>query len=139
MNKVFLNWYKKLGENYIKEIINDFDLIEKEFYEDRNKENVLNVYFEYEKIIRDKYLEIKKLNEDVNVLKRHKYDIKNYVINKLRNENKLVDFLKNKDRLILGRLKNVVDINNEYNIVDRIKFEEEKKIRGNNIKMSLNN
>ena len=139
MNKVFLNWYKKLGENYIKEIINDFDLIEKEFYEDRNKENVLNVYFEYEKIIRDKHLEIKKLNEDVNVLKRHKYDIKNYVINKLRNENKLVDFLKNKDRLILGRLKNVVDINNEYNIVDRIKFEEEKKIRGNNIKMSLNN
>ena len=112
MNKVFLNWYKKLGENYIKEIINDFDLIEKEFYEDRNKENVLNVYFEYEKIIRDKHLEIKKLNEDVNVLKRHKYDIKNYVINKLRNENKLVDFLKNKDRLILGRLKNVVDINN---------------------------
>lgn len=139
MNKVFLNWYKKLGENYIKEIINDFDLIEKEFYEDRNKENVLNVYFEYEKIIRDKHLEIKKLNEDVNVLKRHKYDIKNYVINKLRNENKLVDFLKNKDRLTLGRLKNVVDINNEYNIVDRIKFEEEKKIRGNNIKMSLNN
>ena len=139
MNKVFLNWYKKLGENYIKEIINDFDLIEKEFYEDRNKENVLNVYFEYEKVIRDKHLEIKKLNEDVNVLKRHKYDIKNYVINKLRNENKLVDFLKNKDRLILGRLKNVVDINNEYNIVDRIKFEEEKKIRGNNIKMSLNN
>lgn len=139
MNKVFLNWYKKLGENYIKEIINDFDLIEKEFYEDRNKENVLNVYFEYEKIIRDKHLEIKKLNEDVNVLKRHKYDIKNYVINKLRNENKLVDFLKNKDRLILGRLKNVVDINNEYNIVDRIKFEEEKNVRGNNIKMSLNN
>ena len=139
MNKVFLNWYKKLGENYIKEIINDFDLIEKEFYEDRNKENVLNVYFEYEKIIRDKHLEIKKLNEDVNVLKRHKYDIKNYVVNKLRNENKLVDFLKNKDRLTLGRLKNVVDINNEYNIVDRIKFEEEKKIRGNNIKMSLNN
>lgn len=139
MNKVFLNWYKKLGENYIKEIINDFDLIEKEFYEDRNKENVLNVYFEYEKIIRDKHLEIKKLNEDVNVLKRHKYDIKNYVINKLRNENKLVDFLKNKDRLTLGRLKNVVDINNEYNIVDRIKFEEEKNVRGNNIKMSLNN
>ena len=139
MNKVFLNWYKKLGENYIKEIINDFDLIEKEFYEDRNKENVLNVYFEYEKIIRDKHLEIKKLNEDVNVLKRHKYDIKNYVVNKLRNENKLVDFLKNKDRLILGRLKNVVDINNEYNIVDRIKFEEEKNVRGNNIKMSLNN
>ena len=139
MNKVFLNWYKKLGENYIKEIINDFDLIEKEFYEDRNKENVLNVYFEYEKIIRDKHLEIKKLNEDVNVLKRHKYDIKNYVINKLRNENKLVDFLKNNDRLILGRLKNVVDINNEYNIVDRIKFEEEKNVRGNNIKMSLNN
>ena len=139
MNKVFLNWYKKLGENYIKEIINDFDLIEKEFYEDRNKENVLNVYFEYEKIIRDKHLEIKKLNEDVNVLKRHKYDIKNYVVNKLRNENKLVDFLKNKDRLTLGRLKNVVDINNEYNIVDRIKFEEEKNVRGNNIKMSLNN
>ena len=139
MNKVFLNWYKKLGENYIKEIINDFDLIEKEFYEDRNKENVLNVYFEYEKVIRDKHLEIKKLNEDVNVLKRHKYDIKNYVINKLRNENKLVDFLKNKDRLTLGRLKNVVDINNEYNIVDRIKFEEEKNVRGNNIKMSLNN
>ena len=51
----------------------------------------------------------------------------------------MVDFLKNKDRLILGRLKNVVDINNEYNIVDRIKFEEEKNVRGNNIKMSLNN
>ena len=41
----------------------------------------------------------------------------------------------NDERLTLG----INYINNEYNIVDRIKFEEEKKIRGNNIKMSLNN
>ena len=34
----------------------------------------------------------------------------------------------NKDRKVLGQLKDIVDIQREYEIVDRKKFEEEKEI-----------
>ena len=45
----------------------------------------------------------------------------------------------NKDRKVLGQLKDIVDIQREYEIVDRKKFEEEKRNRGTGVGVSLNN
>ena len=45
----------------------------------------------------------------------------------------------NKDRKVLGKLRDIVDIEREYNEVDRRKFEEEKRNRGKGVSVSLNN
>lgn len=139
MNKIFLKWYEKLGDNLVRKVIENFDIIEREFYEDRNKEEIVDSYLniEYQRI--NNYKKIKELKDENDRLRLIQKDIKNYIINKLRNEGKLLNFLMNKDRKILGQLKDMVDIQREYEIVDRKKFEEEKRNRGTGVGISLNN
>ena len=139
MNKVFIKWYDKLGENLVRKVFENFDLIEKEFYEDRNKEEVIDSYLniEYRRI--ENYKKIKELKDENERLRYMMKDIKNYIVNKLRSEGKLFNFLMNKDRKVLGKLRDIVDIEREYNEVDRRKFEEEKKNRGSGVGVSLNN
>ena len=139
MNKIFLKWYEKLGDNLVRKVIENFDIIEREFYEDRNKEEIVDSYLniEYQRI--NNYKKIKELKDENDRLRFIQKDIKNYIINKLRNEGKLLNFLMNKDRRILGQLKDIVNIQREYEIVDRKKFEEEKRNRGTGVGVSLNN
>ena len=139
MNRVYIKWMDKLGESYVKKIISDFDFMEVEFYEDRNKEEVVDVYLMYEWENRNRRKSIENISNEIVKYERMKDDIKNYIIDKLRDEGKLVNFLKNKNRSVLGKINSVCDIKREYNIVDNLKFEEEKKNRGNNIRVNLNN
>jgi hypothetical protein len=139
MNRVFIKWYEKLGENLVRKVFENFDIIEKEFYEDRNKEEVVDSYLniEYQRI--ENYRRIKELKDENERLNYMMKDIKNYIVNKLRSEGKLINFLMNKDRKVLGKLRDIVDIEKEYNEVDRRKFEEEKRNRGKGVSVSLNN
>jgi hypothetical protein len=139
MNRVYIKWMDKLGESYVKKIISDFDFMEVEFYEDRNKEEVVDVYLMYEWENRNRRKSIENIGNEIVKYDRMKDDIKNYIIDKLRNEGKLVNFLKNKNRSVLGKINSVCDIKREYDIVDNMKFEEEKQNRGKNITMNLNN
>lgn len=139
MNRLIIKWSDKLGLDYVKNIISEFDFMEREFFEDRNKEEVIDVYLMYEYNNRNRRRSIEEINNEIIKFDNMKNNIKNYIIDKLRNEGKLLNFLKNKDRKILGKINSVVDIKREYNIVDSLKFEEEKRNRGNNIKISLNN
>ena len=139
MNEIFIKWYDRLGDSYVKNIIRDFDFLETHFYEDRDKKQILDTFFQYESSIREKTESLSQINRDIDNLGKRKYELTNYIINKLRSEHKLIDFLKNKDRKTLGMINNICDINHEYNIVDRIKFDEEKRTRGQNITMNLNN
>jgi nucleoside-triphosphatase THEP1 len=79
------------------------------------------------------------LKDEIEKMRLNQKNLKNYIVNKLRDEKKLINFLKNKDRKVLGKLKDVVDIDFEYNIVDKMKFEEEKNNRGSSVSVSLNN
>jgi hypothetical protein len=139
MNELIIKWSDKLGLEYVKNIIADFDFMEIEFYEDRNKKEVIDVFLMYEYDNRIRRKRIEEINNEIIKFDNMKSSIKNYIIDKLRNENKLVNFLKNKDRRVLGKINSICDINKEYNIVDNIKFEEEKRNRGNNIRVNLNN
>lgn len=139
MNKIFLKWYEKLGDNLVRKVIENFDIIEREFYEDRNKEEIVDSYLNIENQRINNYKKIKELKDENDRLRFIQKDIKNYIINKLRNEGKLLNFLMNKDRKVLGQLKDIVDIQREYEIVDRKKFEEEKRNRGTGVGVSLNN
>jgi hypothetical protein len=139
MNELIIKWSDKLGLEYVKNIISDFDFLEIEFYEDRNKKEVIDVFLMYEYDNRIRRKRIEEINNEIIKFENMKIGIKNYIIDKLRNENKLVNFLKNKDRKVLGKINSICDINKEYNIVDNMKFEEEKRNRGNNIRVNLNN
>ena len=63
MNKVFIKWYEKLGENLVRKVFENFDIIEREFYEERDKEMIVDSYLkmEYERI--ENYRKIKNLKE----------------------------------------------------------------------------
>lgn len=139
MNRILIKWMDKLGKDYVSKVIDDFDFMEREFYEDRNKEEVIDVYLMYEFENRNRINQLESIQNEIVKYDGMKSSIKNYIIDKLRNEGKLVNFLKNKNRKVLGKINNVVDIKREYNIVDSMKFEEEKRTRGNNITVSLNN
>lgn len=139
MNRLIIKWSDKLGLDYVKNIISEFDFMEVEFYEDRNKEDVIDVFFQYEFDNRNRRKQLEQINNEIIKFENNKNDIKNYIIIKLRNEGKLINFLKNKDRKTLGKINSVCNINQEYNIVDSLKFEEEKRNRGKNITMNLNN
>jgi hypothetical protein len=139
MNEIYIKWYDKLGDKFVKDTIEEFNFLEREFYEDRNKKQILDTFFQYESSIRDKTNSLSQIQNDISQLHRRKHELTNYIINKLRNENKLIDFLANKDRKTLGLISTICDIKHEYNKVDMIKFEEEKRNRGKNITMNLNN
>ena len=139
MNKIFLKWYEKLDENLVRKVLENFDIIEREFYEDRNKEEVVDSYLNIEFRRIENYKKIQELKEENERLRYMMKDIKNYIVNKLRSEGKLLNFLMNKDRKVLGKLRDIVDIEREYNEVDRRKFEEEKRNRGKGVSVSLNN
>ena len=139
MNRLIIKWSDKLGLDYVKNIISEFDFMEIEFYEDRNKEDVIDVFFQYEFDNRNRRKQLEQINNEIIKFENNKNDIKNYIIIKLRNEGKLINFLKNKDRKTLGKINSVCNINQEYNIVDSLKFEEEKRNRGKNITINLNN
>ena len=48
MNELIIKWSDKLGLEYVKNIIADFDFMEIEFYEDRNKKEVIDVFLMYD-------------------------------------------------------------------------------------------
>lgn len=139
MNRILIKWMDKLGSDYVSKIISEFDFLEREFFEDRNKEEVVDVFLMYEFNNRNRRKQLEEINNEIIKFDNMKSDIKNYIIDKLRSENKLVDFLNNKDRKVLGKINSIVNINREYNIVDNMKFKEEKRNRGNNITVNLNN
>ena len=79
------------------------------------------------------------MKEEIQSLNQKKEEIINYSSNKLRYENKLISWLKNLNMSDISKLNSLININSEFNEVDRIKFEEQKRNRGKNITMNLNN
>ena len=77
MNKIFLKWYEKLGDNLVRKVIENFDIIEREFYEDRNKEEIVDSYLNIENQRINNYKKIKELKDENDRLSLFK-DIKNY-------------------------------------------------------------
>ena len=137
-NKIYVKYSDELGRDYINKVIQEFEFIGKEFYEDRNIIEILDVYFLYELNKRKLIERIDILKSDINKFSRMKDDLKNYIIDKLRSEKKLIKLLLNKDRRTLYEIKELVDINREFNEVDRLKFEDEKRNRGM-LNVNMNN
>jgi hypothetical protein len=139
LNKVFLKYYELLGDNLVRKVCDNFQFIGNTFYEDRNVEEVVDSYLHMEKVIKENFDRINDIRYESEQLRKQQSELINYVVNKLRNQNVLVDFLKNKDMETINKIKSIVDIKREFEIVDKMKFEEMKRNRGSSVSVSLNN
>ena len=139
LNKVFLKYYELLGDNLVRKVCDNFQFIGNTFYEDRNVEEVVDSYLHMEKVIKENFDRINDIRYESEQLRKRQSELINYVVNKLRNQNVLVDFLKNKDMETINKIKSIVDIKREFEIVDKMKFEEMKRNRGSSVSVSLNN
>lgn len=139
INNTYHKWENKFGREYINHIYKNLEFIGSKLFEDRNLEDVLDTFFHYENLIREKQNHLNSIDEEIKSLNQKKEEIINYSSNKLRHENKLISWLKNLNMSDVSKLNSLININSEFNEVDRIKFEEQKRNRGKNITMNLNN
>lgn len=139
INNVYQKWEDKFNRDYIDKIYQNFQFIGNKLFEDRNLEDVLNTFFHYENLVRMKHQQIKSLNEEIGLIQRKKGDLMNYSSDKLRYEKKLTNWLKNLPMSDISKLNSLININSEFNEVDRLKFEEMKRNRGSEVRVNLNN
>ena len=138
INNIYQKWEDKFNREYIDDIYQKFQFIGNKLFEDRNLEDVLNTFLHYENLVRMKHQQIKSLNEEIGVIQRKKGDLMNYSSDKLRYEKKLTNWLKNLPMSDISKLNSLININSEFNEVDRLKFEESKRNRGSSLSVSLN-
>ena len=138
INNIYQKWEDKFNRQYIDDIYQKFQFIGNKLFEDRNLEDVLNTFLHYENLVRMKHQQIKSLNEEIGVIQRKKGDLMNYSSDKLRYEKKLTNWLKNLPMSDISKLNSLININSEFNEVDRLKFEESKRNRGSSLSVSLN-
>jgi hypothetical protein len=129
-NNLYRKFENTFNREFIDEVIEKFIFTKNQLFEDRNLESVIDRYlsFESEKIRNQK--RINDTQNEINRLRNGQKELLNYSVIKLRKENKLVSWLKNLDVRILYKLNNLLDIRNEFELVDNFKFNESKKERG---------
>jgi len=129
-NNLYRKFENTFNREFIDEIIEKFIFTKNQLFEDRNLESVIDRYlsFESEKIRNQR--RINDTQNEINRLRNGQKELLNYSVIKLRKENKLVSWLKNLDVRILYKLNNLLDIRNEFELVDNFKFNESKKERG---------
>ena len=138
-HNILIKWENSFKREYILEVISNFEYIRNILFDDRNIEDVINSYLLYEDLKNKKIEVINNFKSELNNIDMKKDDLINYSVNKLRYDNRLKEWLKNVNVNELYKLKNIVNISNEFNEIDKFKFEEEKLNRGKNIVVNLNN
>ena len=129
-NNLYRKFENTFNREFIDEISEIFIFTKKQLFEDRNLESVIDRYlsFESEKIRNQKI--INNTQSEINRLNHNQKELLNYSVIKLRKENKLISWLKNLDVRILYKMNSLLDIRNEFELVDNFKFNESKKERG---------
>lgn len=130
INNLYLKFEKSLGREKIDSVVNQFNYIKNQLFEDRNMELVIGSYLELELHKIKKQQQINNLNSDLLEFESRKKELLNYSINILRKENRLINWLSNLDMETVSKLNNILDIQNEFHKVDMMKFNEIKKKRG---------
>ena len=138
MNKIHAKYVDKVDNNYINSIVDKFTFISNLIYDDRNMEEVVDHFLHLDLLKQNNLQRINELNSEIQKLESNQDRLLNYPIENLRSEGKLIKLLKNKSMADIHKLRNYVDIRIEFEQLDRLKFEEDKRNRGKNIQMSFN-
>ena len=75
VNNIYRKWEGKLSRDYINDIYQKFEFIGNKLFEDRNLEDVLNTFFHYETLIREKHNHIQSIESEMKILNRKKGDL----------------------------------------------------------------
>ena len=128
-----------MSGEYIDRVIKNFQTISNLLYDDRNKELVIDLYLSHEVNKRNKMKLIKQFKEDIELETMKQKSLYNRPIEVLRNEGKLYKLLQNLTMDEVNWLRDKVDINPEFERLDRERFEEMKRNRGTSVGQSLTN
>ena len=128
-----------MSGEYIDRVIKNFQTISNLLYDDRNKEQVIDLYLSHEVNKRNKMKLIKQFKEDIELETMKQKSLYNRPIEVLRNEGKLYKLLQNLTMDEVNWLRDKVDINPEFERLDRERFEEMKRNRGTSVGQSLTN
>lgn len=138
MNKIHAKYVDKVDNNYINSIVDRFTFISNLIYDDRNIEDVVDHFLHLDLVKQQNMKRINELNQEIQKLDSNQDKLLNYPIENLRSEGKLIKLLINKPMADIHKLRNYVDIRQEFEQLDKLRFEEEKRNRGKNIQMSFN-
>ena len=120
----------KLKRSYIEEIVNKFNKVRSILFYKGDIEQIVGSYLHYDKLIMEFNTNIQQLNRDIERCKQMKYEVLNKSVLQLRSENKLGSWLNELTDKELLELKNIVDIEKEYKIIDDYRFNKMKEERG---------
>ena len=120
----------KLKRSYIEEIVNKFNKVRSILFYKGDIEQIVGSYLHYDKLIMEFNTNIQQLNRDIERCKKMKYEVLNKSVLQLRSENKLGSWLNELTDKELLELKNIVDIEKEYKIIDDYRFNKMKEERG---------
>ena len=126
-NKIINKFGDILNKDYINDVISKFKRVRELVFFNGEVEQLINSYLHYDKLIIDFDKQIKSINEDKRKVLKYKKDLINVSIYGLRNKNKLVEWLDNLSMDEINELRNIVDIEGEFKIVDDKRFRERKR------------
>ena len=130
LNKISLKLNNEVSKNEILEIYNKFKVIDDILKFDLELEEIIIKYFEYNLYIEKCTKEIEERKLEINNIRTKLLNLKNSKFNKLRKENKLINFLKNFNNKLLDYLFSVGCILS--NEVSEIKLERFRRKRDEN-------
>ena len=125
-NKIIDKFGGYFSREYINDVIRKFKRVRDLVFFNGEIEQLINSYLHYDKLIIDFDKQIKSIEEDKRKVLKYKRDIINISINGLRSRNKLVEWLDNLSMDEINELRNIVEIEEEYKLVDEKRFRERK-------------
>ena len=125
-NKIIDKFGGYFSREYINDVISKFKRVRDLVFFNGEVEQLINSYLHYDKLIIDFDKQIKSIEEDKRKVLKYKRDIINISINGLRSRNKLVEWLDNLSMDEINELRNIVEIEVEYRLIDEKRFRERK-------------
>lgn len=123
---VFKRFDGKLNRDYIHSVIKDFEMIREKIYLDGNPTEVVTQYLHFQSHINELKKQIQNIKLEIQRMEKRMGEVKNHSVNQLRKDNRLIQWLSNLTQNELSILKEKVDIETEFRVIDDRRFRESK-------------
>ena len=120
----------RFNEDYINKIYSEFEVIKYKIYLEGEVGDVVDRYFDNLSRIDSMKLKISILKVEILNTENKLRGIKNQPIVELRNNNQLLPYLNQLSTSDLNKLRNIVDIQREFEEIDKHRFNQSKNNSG---------
>ena len=118
-----------LRKEYIELVVDNFYKVKNYLFLKGDVEQLCDSYLHYDKVINDLNNNISKMKREIVKIEGLKKDIINKSVIELRNEGGLLNWLREMNFDELKIIKNILDIEREFEVVDNERFIEAKRNR----------